>query len=1144
MKVVRELEQRMREALEEFPIPKEQLDILERYLVGEENEKALETIDFVDFSECQAPKTKALFSELYKKRKTEAMKIVFGVLFAMGQATIGQLISMYTVPNSAYDDAQYAAITANTNSMGIRHVLPAAKHNAEALRSALCYQQGKDGEYAKLTLATAFFYVKYIDKVIGNKTDEDTELLFEVGDARKYIELEKEDEALLTWFEERMLEETRDLFANQLAETELLQVIDAIEKNAVTDKILQIVSTCKEVAEVKLDKLVVYAYITYLLSDKMRNIVTICLAWQRDKVLYRINIETSCLAMRLSVRGGNFDKTFHIDSKYYISWAVKEHHTSIWKKLLENNRECYLEIMHEMDEHEYAARKMRDVIKKHDPVLYHELWEEKTKNGKFKEDTIEKWVQKFNHKDIAKSYLRGETQVNSLLVYDQEVDKCLSEYEYSMDEVLREYCEHYKDEELIGRIEVLELYAGLEYAIETYKNSSGAVEIEGVEKLFSYFEREKVDIAHQYRGLSRIGAVYVDNQENMEKLAKGATNSFLKHIQTDRKEVLKAFKTKGAFSRYFGLYILSHSVEQNKKEILGYAKDKTKAVREKLLSILYKQKNWKEDIEKMLESKNATESDLASKVLQYWQDEVNPEEKTLSIEELVKELHKGGRKRKLAWAYKTPFSEVHTLNGEVTSEEYLQAILLCYESVDGCGVSRNAASLAENLDKAELATYVNELFDKWMEAGAEAKKRWVLYAASIHGGADIVQKLHHQIQEWPHHARGAIAAEAVQALALNPLPQSLLIVDGIARKFKFKQVKVAAGKALEFAASQLGLTTEELADKIVPDLGFNENMERSFDYGERSFKVTITPALEIEVFDEAGKKLKNMPAPGKKETEAKAMEAYNEFKLMKKQMKTSISNQKARLEFALSTEREWAVEAWKALFVKNPIMHQFAIGLIWGIYEDKKLVRSFRYMEDGSFNTVDEEECEIPDNVKIGLVHPIELSDEEKEAWKQQLVDYEITQPIVQLDREIFYMTEEEAECKHFERFGGCILNGLSLGGKLLGLGWYKGSVQDAGIFYTYYREDAELGLGVELHFSGSCVEFSYGDDEVTVYDARFFKAGSIVRGSYCYDEADEKRAYLLKDIPARYFSEIVLQLAKATATSIKRDEDWKKEAY
>ena len=86
----------------------------------------------------------------------------------------------------------------------------------------------------------------------------------------------------------------------------------------------------------------------------------------------------------------------------------------------------------------------------------------------------------------------------------------------------------------------------------------------------------------------------------------------------------------------------------------------------------------------------------------------------------------------------------------------------------------------------------------------------MLYAAAIHGGADIVNKLQHQIQEWPQAARGAIASEAVQALALNPLPQALLVVDGIARKFKFKQVRAAAGSALDFAASQLGITTEEL----------------------------------------------------------------------------------------------------------------------------------------------------------------------------------------------------------------------------------------------------------------------------------------------------------------------------------------------
>mgnify|MGYP002508863938 CR=1 FL=1 len=45
---------------------------------------------------------------------------------------------------------------------------------------------------------------------------------------------------------------------------------------------------------------------------------------------------------------------------------------------------------------------------------------------------------------------------------------------------------------------------------------------------------------------------------------------------------------------------------------------------------------------------------------------------------------------------------------------------------------------------------------------------------SIHGGDEIIPALYHQIQEWPLAARGAIASEAVQALALSPQPQALL----------------------------------------------------------------------------------------------------------------------------------------------------------------------------------------------------------------------------------------------------------------------------------------------------------------------------------------------------------------------------------
>ncbi len=517
-------------------------------------------------------------------------------------------------------------------------------------------------------------------------------------------------------------------------------------------------------------------------------------------------------------------------------------------------------------------------------------------------------------------------------------------------------------------------------------------------------------------------------------------------------------------------------------------------------------------------------------------------EEALSKEELVKQLHKGGKKKSLAWAYEQPFEAVHDKNGAEAEEAYLQAILLCYVSQDQNGVNKNASLLADELETSEFAFYVNELFDRWFAAGAESKKRWVLYAAAIHGGEEIIQKLQHHIQEWPQAARGAIASEAVKALALNPSPRALLLVDGIARKFKFKQVRAAAISALEFAAHELGITREELSDRIVPNLGFDETMQQIFDYGERTFKVMLTPALDLEVYDQSGKKLKNLPAPGKKDDETKSAAAYDAFKQLKKQLKTTVSSQKARLEYALSAKREWGAEAWTNLFVKNPLMHQFAIGLIWGIYEGERLVQSFRYMEDGSFNTQDEEEYTLPDGARISLVHPIELTDEEKAAWREQLSDYEITQPIDQIDRAVYDRTEEEANHKSLERFGGYVLNDFSLNGKLIGLGWYRGSVQDAGGFHTYYREDPEVGIGVELHFSGAYVGLM--DEDVTIYDVRFYKAGSVARGSYVYDEADKEKAYELKDVPARYFSEIVLQLTKATASSQTRDEDWRKDAW
>ena len=82
--------------------------------------------------------------------------------------------------------------------------------------------------------------------------------------------------------------------------------------------------------------------------------------------------------------------------------------------------------------------------------------------------------------------------------------------------------------------------------------------------------------------------------------------------------------------------------------------------------------------------------------------------------------------------------------------------------------------------------------------------------------------------------------------------------------------------------------------------------------------------------------------------------------------------------------------------------------------------------------------------------------------------------------------------------------------------------------------------MAVELHFSGTYIAGL--DENVTIYDARFYKPGTIEHGSYTYDEVDKDKAYFLNDIPPRYFSEILLQIAQTVALSKEYNFNWKKE--
>lgn len=609
------------------------------------------------------------------------------------------------------------------------------------------------------------------------------------------------------------------------------------------------------------------------------------------------------------------------------------------------------------------------------------------------------------------------------------------------------------------------------------------------------------------------------------------------------------------------IYISALGKQSNryKAQFLSLASDTSKVVREILIPAVAKT-DCHEDICELLKSKKAAMREFAVAVIEkQGSEKYTPalndafatekseklknriavligekitESKAVSADDELKKLTSPAKTKKLDWLYKTPFTSVMLTDGTPADDSLVKGLMMCY-AADAGNVNPLASKFAEKLDKKTLEKFACEVFGKWLDDGAVAKQKWILYFSAVYGGNEMIDNLMHYIKEWSENSRGAIAAEAVYALALNGSSNALMKVDNMAHKFKKRQVKDAANYALLNAAEKLGISKEELGDRIVPDMNFDERMCRTFDYGNRQFSVYLTPSLEIEIFS-GDKKIKNLPKPGASDDAEKAEKAYADFKDMKKQMKTVVKTQHDRLEYVLMCDRKWSCENWKKLFVANPVMHCFAIGLIWGTYEEGKLVSTFRYLDDGSFTTSDEDEFELPDDAVIGLVHPIELSEDEKMVWIQQLADYEIVQPFAQLTRPVFTLTDDEKNGTKIMRFDGNDIINQTLVNRLTKFGWEKGSAQDAGCFYEFYHHDiteiitndegkkVPVGFTAELKFSGTYIGvFELDPEEVTIEELVFHKASEPFRNPLNCSEVNP-----------RYFSEIIAQLTSAVGTA------------
>jgi predicted DNA-binding WGR domain protein len=349
-------------------------------------------------------------------------------------------------------------------------------------------------------------------------------------------------------------------------------------------------------------------------------------------------------------------------------------------------------------------------------------------------------------------------------------------------------------------------------------------------------------------------------------------------------------------------------------------------------------------------------------------------------------------------------------------------------------------------DEASLARFSLELFEVWRTNGMPAKDGWVFTALGLLGDDEAARRLVPLIRAWPGEAQHARAVTGLAVLAAIGTDTALAALNSIAQRVKFTGIKNKAQEKIRDVAAGMGLTAEELGDRLVPDFGLDDAATMTIDYGSRRFTIGFDEQLKPFVLDESGKRLKDLPKPGAKDDGELALAEHKRFAQLKKDVRTIAGDQVIRLERSMVLVRRWPAAQFRTLLAGHPLLRHLVRRLVW-VTEDG---RSFRLAEDNTLADVHDETFDLPDDAVVGVAHPLHLGDAVA-AWAKVFADYEILQPFPQLGRPVYRLTEAELSSRVLDRFTNVEVEI----GRLLGLtkgAWERGAPMDAGIEHEITR--------------------------------------------------------------------------------------------
>ncbi|HLK15082.1 MAG TPA: DUF4132 domain-containing protein [Fimbriimonadaceae bacterium] len=249
--------------------------------------------------------------------------------------------------------------------------------------------------------------------------------------------------------------------------------------------------------------------------------------------------------------------------------------------------------------------------------------------------------------------------------------------------------------------------------------------------------------------------------------------------------------------------------------------------------------------------------------------------------------------------------------------------------------------------------------------------------------------------------------------------EALAQLSNARNRIKTPSLSAALIAALRRAAEKQQLPLEDLEELVVPTYGLDVPGIRVEQLGSVEARLEVSGACDVQLrWFRGGKELHAPPA----EVKTEHVETLKELQSVAKEMKATLSAQRARVEGMMLSGRTLPYPAWRERYFEHPLLASMARRLVWRFANPDG--EQLGMAPEGTPIDLEGRPLEeLGERTMVRLWHPINAGASAIEAWREFLVSREIRQPFKQAYREIYILTAaEERTNTYSNRFAAHIL--------------------------------------------------------------------------------------------------------------------------